>query len=62
MWMGWQCGYVCVCVGMWVCVGMCVCVCVGVIGYKRSKIVDLVWGNIAHVHTHPPPTPDTHNS
>ena len=42
--------------------GVDMCVCVGVIGYKRSKIVDLVWGNVAHLHTHPPPTPDTHNS
>ena len=42
--------------------GVGMCVCVGVIGYKRSKIVDLVWANIAHVRTHPPPTTDTHNS
>ena len=41
--------------------GVGMCVCVGVIGYKRSKIVDLVWGNVAHLHTHPAPTPNTHN-
>ena len=42
--------------------GVGMCVCVGVIGYKRSKIVDLVWGNVAHLHTHPAPTPNTPNS